>query len=91
MWVEALPRRPLPHRASWAQQLLGCGWDGWLTDNGWRLVQVSYEAALSCYYDDTEQLTAKPGTLKSDAHGDRMTSMCFWMHGVSSYQGHVHA
>lgn len=26
--------------------------------------QVSYEAALECYYDDTHKLTAKPGSLK---------------------------
>eukprot|EP00198_Chlamydomonas_reinhardtii_P013108 XP_001702445.1 predicted protein [Chlamydomonas reinhardtii] len=45
--------------------------------------KVSYEAALECYYDDTDKLTAKPGSLKADAHGDRMTSLCFWMNGVA--------
>ncbi|KAG2425675.1 hypothetical protein HXX76_013517 [Chlamydomonas incerta] len=45
--------------------------------------KVSYEAALNCYYDDTQKLTAKPGSLKADAHGDRMTSLCFWLNGVA--------
>ncbi|KAG2483930.1 hypothetical protein HYH03_017251 [Edaphochlamys debaryana] len=45
--------------------------------------KVSYEAALRCYYDDTEALTSRNKTLKAEAHGDRMTSLCFWLHGVA--------
>ncbi|GLC55948.1 hypothetical protein PLESTB_001048000 [Pleodorina starrii] len=45
--------------------------------------QVPYSAALSCFYDDVRKRFARPESLKERAHGDRMTSLCFWLHGVA--------
>ncbi|GIL69765.1 hypothetical protein Vretimale_10220 [Volvox reticuliferus] len=45
--------------------------------------QVPYSEAMRCYYDNVDKRTAEPESLKSFAHGDRMTSLCFWLHGVA--------
>eukprot|EP00198_Chlamydomonas_reinhardtii_P010197 XP_001699534.1 protein in OXA1/oxaA family [Chlamydomonas reinhardtii] len=45
--------------------------------------KVGFEEALKCFYDDTQALTSKPQSLKAMAHGDRMVSLCFWMHGLA--------
>ncbi|GIL62900.1 hypothetical protein Vafri_17111 [Volvox africanus] len=45
--------------------------------------QVPYSEAMRCYYDNVDKRTAKLESLKGSAHGDRMTSLCFWLHGVA--------
>ncbi|KAG2428929.1 hypothetical protein HXX76_011173 [Chlamydomonas incerta] len=44
---------------------------------------VSFEQALDCMYDFPANVSSAPGSFKAMAHGDRMTSRCFWLHGLA--------
>ncbi|KXZ54098.1 hypothetical protein GPECTOR_5g201 [Gonium pectorale] len=45
--------------------------------------QIPLKEALKCYYDDLKNMSAKPLSLKAEAHGDRLASLCFWMNGIA--------
>ncbi|KAG2432056.1 hypothetical protein HYH02_013126 [Chlamydomonas schloesseri] len=44
---------------------------------------ISFDQALECMYDFPANISSAPGSFKAMAHGDRMASRCFWLHGLA--------
>ncbi|EFJ43264.1 hypothetical protein VOLCADRAFT_96593 [Volvox carteri f. nagariensis] len=45
--------------------------------------KVSYSDAIKCFHDDVDKLQTEPTSFKGRSHGDRLTSFCFWLHGIA--------